>query len=670
MIRNFFRRSCAGIQEDSCSFKKIFWLTAFGMSVLLSAHYTYSFLRIKEAAFRMVREAAITVYQQDIACRKWISFVGGIYAPISDEIAPNTYLNIPRRDIETTDGLKLTLINPAYFTRLVHEKSHASNEAIHTRIVGPEPLNPLNTPDEWEKKALLAFDGGENEVAEIAPFRDKECFRYMRAMRVIEGCSKCHADYEMGDLRGGISVSVSFEAYNAIIKKNAMTNFVWHFFVWFAVMTILLLSFVALLKISIRRDLAEKEVRDLNERLNLQIQVLEEEIRKRKSAESSERSMQESLLQARKMEAIGTLAGGIAHDFNNILSIVIGYAELIKISEIDAEQESNLSGILESAERARLLVKQILRFSRQDKEERMPSIFSQSVENTLTLMRSTLPSTIELIKKIENVDDYVLIDDGRISQIVMNLCANAAHALEEKDGKIIVEVKKMTAPSGMDNQQISMMKSGSYMYLMVKDTGNGIDPENMNRIFDPFFTTKEVGKGTGMGLSTVHGIVIGCDGYIYVDSQVGQGTTVHIYIPIWKGDVAQGFRIGNPKIGGSERIIIIDDDVAIVQMVVRSLRGLGYDIIGKDDSVAAWEFFASDPSAFDLIITDQTMPGLTGIELAKKIHEIRPDIPIVMCTGYEPIISSEAAESIGIKKFILKPILIADISKIIREVLD
>lgn len=388
-----------------------------------------------------------------------------------------------------------------------------------------------------------------------------------------------------------------------------------------------------------------------------------------KRAEGEKGKLEDQLQQAQKMEAIGTLAGGIAHDFNNILTAVIGFTE---IAAADAPQgsslERNLQQVLKAGTRAKDLVKQILTFSRQTEQELRPVQVRLVAREALKLLRASLPTTIEMRQDIRS-DSAILADPTQIHQILMNLCTNAGHAMQEKGG--ILEVSLADVELGPDftagHPDIS---PGHYLKLTVSDTGHGMDPSTTERIFDPYFTTKDKGGGTGLGLSVVHGIVESCGGTITVYSEPGKGTVFHVYLPIIEREAEPEVDVEEKLATGTERILFIDDEQLLVNMGRQMLESLGYKVVTRTSSFEALELFKKQRDKFDLVITDMTMPGMTGEELAKDVLKVRPDIPVLLCTGFSATMTEEKAKAIGIRAFVMKPFLRRDMAKIIRKVLD
>ena len=385
-----------------------------------------------------------------------------------------------------------------------------------------------------------------------------------------------------------------------------------------------------------------------------------------KTAENDKRQLENQLRQAQKMEAIGTLAGGIAHDFNNILSAVGGYTELalLKLPE-DSDIHDNLSNVKKAADRATDLVRQILAFSRQAEHEKVPLQISSVVKEALQLLRASLPAMIDINKTIDNAPLFIMADPTQIHQIVMNLCTNAMHAMQDDGGTLNVSLNPITLSDG-DTLLERHLRPGDYLRLTVADTGCGMDGQTLERIFDPYFTTKEKGKGTGLGLAVVHGIVESHGGMIKVSSIPGQGTTFDIYFPVADPQAHHQPQTSQANPGGTERVLFVDDEPMLVDLGKAMLAKLGYSVTGVNDPQKAYDIFKQNPENYDIVITDLTMPGLTGNRLAEKLSAIRPDMPILMCSGYVKDIGQHAFLS----GYIHKPITLRDLARSVREALD
>jgi len=375
------------------------------------------------------------------------------------------------------------------------------------------------------------------------------------------------------------------------------------------------------------------------------------------------------LLQAQKMETIGTLAGGIAHDFNNILAAIVGYTEIAKSRLRQKELSTYLDRVLDASERARNLVGQILTFSRSAEQELRPVDLTSVTHETLKLLHATIPSTITIHHTIASELHAVLADPTQIHQVLINLCTNSAQAMREKGGMIQVTVENVELTPGMV-AGMGGLRPGPYVKLTVNDTGTGIEPELVHRIFDPFFTTKQPGEGTGLGLSVVYGIVCGYGGTIAVQTRPGAGTTFSVYLPAIE-DIAQPeVKPAQPLPHGSERVLFVDDEPVLAEMGREMLESLGYRVRATTDSIQAIQIFRADPDSFDLVITDMTMPGMTGVDLSREILKIKPNIPIILCTGYSELITEEKAKAMGIQGFAFKPLNFRSITELICQVLN
>jgi len=395
------------------------------------------------------------------------------------------------------------------------------------------------------------------------------------------------------------------------------------------------------------------------------------DITKRKQAEMAREKLQIQLTQAQKIESIGTLAGGIAHDFNNILYPILGYTEML-LEDIpeDSPLRNNLDAIYTGSLRARDLVKQILTFSRQAEHEMKPLRVQLVIKEALKLLRSSLPATIDIRQDMSNECGLVIANPTQIHQIVMNLCINAFHAMEDTGGTLTVSLKE-TELSAEDLIKDQTIIPGLYVRLTVADTGPGMEQRIINRIFDPYFTTKEKGKGTGLGLAVVHGIVKSHGGYINTYSELGKGTEFKVYLPVTTPrETVKKNGNGSAIQKGNERVLLVDDEDIIVQMTKQVLERLGYHVTTRNSSKDALEAFRVNPEKFDLVITDLTMPNMTGDKLTVELIKIRSNIPVILCTGFSEKMSDEKATSFGIKGFLMKPIVMKELAKKIREVLD
>jgi PAS domain S-box-containing protein len=387
-------------------------------------------------------------------------------------------------------------------------------------------------------------------------------------------------------------------------------------------------------------------------------------------SERKVKNLQMQIMQVQKMEAIGTLAGGIAHDFNNILFPIMGHTEMLLADfPEDTHTYKSLNKIYSGALRARDLVKQILDFSRQESGKTQLVTIHPVIKEALKLMKSSIPSGIKIIQDIDNNVSSIKADPTKLHQIIMNLVTNACYAMEEIGGELNISLKEVK----LDQTDLVNpdMYQGVYARLVVSDTGTGINNDILENIFDPFFTTKEKAKGTGMGLSVVHGIVVGIGGGIKVETQEGKGTKFNVYLPVVKSRHEIMISPDTATLtGGSEHILLVDDVEAIVIMGKEMLERLGYKVTTRTSSIEALKLFQAVPDRFDLVITDLSMPNMAGDKLAEKLIQLSPDVPILLCTGFGEIMTKEQAIAIGIRDFLLKPVRINDFAHKIRQVLD
>jgi PAS domain S-box-containing protein len=414
--------------------------------------------------------------------------------------------------------------------------------------------------------------------------------------------------------------------------------------------------------LGIARDELEQRVLERTAELQRAYDKLMQQTRERERVEAQ-------LRQAQKMEALGTLTGGIAHDFNNMLAAIIGFTEMAQDGIPSGSRvQRQLSRVLEAGLRGRDLVKQLLTFSRQTEQEKKPLSLSSIVKETAKLIRASIPTTISIRVNAKSESGFILADPVQIQQVVMNLCTNSAHAMREKGGILDAEVCDFSvSPHGGNPHGI---KPGLYVKLTVRDTGTGISPDIIGKIFDPFFTTKNHGEGTGLGLSVVDGIVTQHDGYITVESEPGKGSAFTVYLPR-VAEIALVKSASEEAIpAGHERVLFVDDEEVLAEMGQELLEELGYRVTTRTSSIDALATLKADPAAYDFIITDQTMPEMTGVELAKEVLALRPDMPVILCTGFSHLVDADQAKAAGVREFAMKPLTRAEIAKTIRKVLD
>ena len=402
-----------------------------------------------------------------------------------------------------------------------------------------------------------------------------------------------------------------------------------------------------------------------------EVVAIYDDLTKIKQEELERAKLESQLMQNQKLEALGTLAGGIAHDFNNILSAIMGYAELAQQDlPPGSEATEEVEQVLVASERARNLVRQILSFARRDQEPRSPMELTPVIKESFKLLRATVPATVEMNLRQPLAAEQVDADPVQMHQLIMNLCTNAVQAMEDEGGVLELSLD----PVKLDQESAESyadLDSGSYLRLSVSDTGPGMTPQVRQRIFEPFYTTKDPGRGTGMGLAVVHGIVQNHGGGITVYSEPGQGTTFHVYLPVHRGAEAPPIEQPLPAdLSGDERVLLVDDEPALAELGQRLLGRLGYRVSAYSSPLKAWEAFAADPQAFDVVISDYTMPKMTGQVLAAKILELRPDMPIIICSGFNSQLSEVWLERLGVGAVLNKPLVAHELAAALRSLLD
>ncbi|MCX5876049.1 MAG: response regulator, partial [Deltaproteobacteria bacterium] len=396
------------------------------------------------------------------------------------------------------------------------------------------------------------------------------------------------------------------------------------------------------------------------------------DISKRVEDEHDRLKLQSQLRQAQKMEAIGTLAGGIAHDFNNLLQSILGYAGLLLHALPEESEHHQFAAAIKTAGvSAATLIKQILTFSRHREHERNPLQMQYLIKEALKLLRSTLPTTIAIEEQIDMQCASVLADSTEIHQIIMNLGTNAYHAMREKGGILTVQLNEVEADQALSDEIPELITGRRYVRLIVTDTGRGMDQQTRLRIFEPYFTTKEKGEGTGLGLAIIHGIIKSYQGAISVRSTLGEGATFTLFFQVLAQSNTQSEEIKKEESALfriNAKVLFIDDAELNVILGECVLKQIGCAVMGLTDSRDALEVFRAVPEQFDLVITDQTMPYLTGLELTKKMLQIRPDIPIIMLTGHSDLVDEQRAKAAGIAKFLMKPISMEEIARAMGEI--
>jgi len=423
-------------------------------------------------------------------------------------------------------------------------------------------------------------------------------------------------------------------------------------------------------KVQAANNALEKRVKERTAQLTDANLNLKKEIETRKKFEKERAEMETQLFQLKKIETIGTLAGGIAHDFNNILTPILGYTDMA-LEELPDEStlRFDIEQINHAATRGKDLVQQILTFSREINFDKKPIQLNFVVLEVLNLLRPSLPAGIEVRQNFDPGIGTILADPTHMHQIVMNLYTNAIHAMSDNGGIMEIKLDVLTADKKLI-KQVPSLKNVRYVRMILSDTGHGMDSKTKERIFEPFFTRKEVGSGSGLGLSVVHGLVNNYGGAVTVESSPGKGTSFTIYLPQYGTGMISQTDLNKTLTKGHEFILFVDDEQEITYMGKKMLENIGYKVTIKTDAMSALEEFRSNPDKYSLLVTDQTMPGMLGTELASKMKEIRPDLKAIIITGYIDKLSEDQMNETGISEIIMKPLIISDFSKVIRKVLD
>jgi signal transduction histidine kinase/CheY-like chemotaxis protein len=423
-------------------------------------------------------------------------------------------------------------------------------------------------------------------------------------------------------------------------------------------------------KVQAANNTLEKRVEERTRQLTTANKDLKKEIEVRKHHQKEKAKLEAQLLHLQKMETIGTLAGGIAHDFNNILTPILGYTEMaLEELPLESTLKYDVEQINNAATRGKDLVQQILTFSSQVDVDKKPLELHLVVKEVLNLIRASFASNIEIHQDLEKNCGTVMADATQMHQIIMNICTNAYHAMISKGGKLSIKLDVLDVDARR-LKTASKVKSGTYVRLTISDTGHGMDKQTINRIFEPFFTKKEVGSGSGLGLSVVHGIVNSYNGAIEVQSKPGKGSKFMIYLPQYSSEVSGAELTRELSTRGNERILFVDDEKEITYMGKKMLESLGYTVDIRTDGSSALREIKNDPMKYDLLVTDQAMPKMLGSDLVTAAKKIRPNLKVILITGYQDSLPGNAETELGVSEFILKPLILSDFSKLIREVLD
>jgi len=729
-----------------------------GWSIIVVFSVLWNLYLMHENTLERARIEARTIFEHNLAYRKWNTKHGGVYVKVDELTQPNPYLDIADRDLMTIDGQELTMINPFQMTREAYELLQENMEQpTYNRTVSHDNLNPINAPDEWETKALDSFVGGVEEISEVTIVKSSPYLRLLKPYVAMEGCIKCHDGYTVGDIRGGMSIAVAMDSYYKSESKATNSIIVTHFFLWLiGVFCISLLTrniqtqqkktldseekFRILAEFSndweywlsedhqivfmspsceritgysqkefihnpqlieeivhpkdretFQQGMKSESNADLQQTTEFRIVSRDQKTKwlsqvwqpvivqgryvgKRVSSRdiTERKKLEQQLAYAQKMEAVGSLAGGIAHDFNNILTSIIGYSQILSVKlGKDSPLQDKAEAILLAGRRASTLTNQLLAFSRKQVLEMRPMNLNTLVLSLEDFLARLIGEHIQLEIQTDPGAGNIVADAVQIEQILMNLTVNARDAMPN-GGKILISTGETEIVHGRDKDTAGI-KPGAYAVLKVSDTGSGIPLDIQEKIFEPFFTTKPAGKGTGLGLATVFGIVTQHKGLLQLDSSPGKGTSFTILLP--KTDerpsgVSVGTKESPALQQGTEMLLVVDDDHTICNLIADTLKPQGYTVLTATSGREALELLRSHRGEVDLLLTDVIMPEMNGRALSSAAKLIKPNIKIIYMSGYTGnIIARHGLLENGVN-LINKPLVPDKLLYRIREVLD
>jgi PAS domain S-box-containing protein len=759
--------------------KKYFLLAAVIWTVIVAASLIWNINVTKRSSYEEAVLHARSLYEKDILYRQWNALHGGVYAPVTEQTPPNPYLShIPDRDIVTTSGRKLTLINPAYMLRQVLELQ-SKQYPIKEHLTSLKPVNPLNKPDEWEKAALEDMEKSfKKEITSVRIENGEPYIRLIRPLVTDESCMRCHAKqgYKVGSIRGGISISVPMTPFLNAHKSDIRMLYTTHLFFWLTGIAGILTGYTKHRSFEKQREettrrLKESEAfvssvlegigegvivvdRDFkilstNRNYCAQVKMSCEDIIGKHCYEIShhiekpchthengcectvkkcfdtgepqnaththydsqgnaryiethayplkdgsgnivsvvetlfdvtektrlvleKKKLEAQVLQAQKMEAIGQLAGGIAHDFNNILTAVMGYGSILQEEmEKDDPMRNNVEHILTAAGKAATLTQSLLAFGRKQIIELRPVNATEIISGFSKFVKRLVPDDIEFKTALSDENLPVMADIGQVDQVLMNLVTNAIDAMPE-GGRLIISAES-THVDRKNYKLHNLERPGKYALIAVSDTGMGMDENTRQRIFEPFFSTKETGKGTGLGLAMVYGIIKQHNGSIRVYSEPGSGTTFKIYLPAIADATEQTksrHQIPKEKISGTETVLLAEDDADVRRIAKLALTKAGYKVIEAVDGQDAVNKFIENKNDIQLLIFDVIMPNMNGRDAYDRIKTEYPDIKVIFMSGYmADIIDRKGIFDAGLN-FLSKPAEPHELLKKVRKTLD
>jgi PAS domain S-box-containing protein len=733
--------------------KKYALLMVFVWTLLVFISLSWNSSVTHENNLEKARIEARTLFELNLSFRRWGALHGGVYVPVSREFQPNPYLQVPERDITTATGRKLTLVNPAWMTRQVFELlAEQSDHPILIHLTSSRFVNPINKPDAWETFALAEFEKGTKELTAIEDLRNEPYMRVMKPFVVEAPCLKCHPDYSVGDIRGGISVSVPLTPHLNVEAHEQRALLMSHVLFWFIgsggimlfyrrverhekhilvseekyrvlfennpspmwVYDLETLRFLAandaavahygfsqaeFLSMTIQDIRPPEDVPRLTDNISrvtagldragvwrhlkkdgsiIQVEITSHTVdfggRRAEivlANDVTERSkLEEQLRQAQKMEAVGLLAGGVAHDFNNVLTAIIGYANLMQLKLAkDDPLRAYAENILSTSQRAAQLTKSLLAFGRKQVISPVPVQLNGIVERIAKLLQRLIREDISLSVSLTSEDTTILADSVQIEQVLMNLATNARDAMP--NGGTLAVSTSIIPVSREKVASHGVVPAGRFVMLSVTDTGVGMDERTRERLFEPFFTTKEMGKGTGLGLASAYGVMKQHRGIIDVESEEGLGTTFHLFFPLITEEESGGSAPAEePVRGGSETILVAEDDGVLRNLTRSVLTEFGYTVIEASDGEEAVQLYRENSERIQLLLFDVIMPKKNGKDAMNEIRAQRPDMRVLFISGYSADIISKEGILAGNFEVITKPVSPIELLQKIRQVLD
>jgi signal transduction histidine kinase/ActR/RegA family two-component response regulator len=626
------------------------WLGILWTATLLSS-LGWNHHQEREAITDLATATARAAFEKDLSYRRWNAMQGGVYVFASEFTPPNPNLShLPDRDLITADGRTLTRVNPAYMTRQVHELAGESS-GVRGHITSLKPIRLENGPDVWEREALERFESGTEEVAEVVGEGGVARLRLMGRLLTEESCLTCHASqgYKLGEVRGGISVSIPMASYFAVLHRRVTTLAAWHGFFWLVGLAAIGLSVT---RMNHRAEERERAGAALRESLARQAEL------------------NEQLQQSRRLEAIGRLAGGVAHDFNNLLVPILGNVALaMEDAPADAaELRESLQEIKFAGERARELTQRLLALGRRQPQQRRPVDLGELIDVLRPLLQRLLGENIEVQASLVPGLPPALADRGQLEMALVNLAANARDAMPY-GGKLVLRTS-LAQLSGTE-ARANDLEPGRYLSLEVEDDGQGMDEATLAHLFEPFFTTKPQGRGTGLGLATVHSVVRQHGGAVTAHSQPGRGTTFRILLPAADGAPVAEQAASAPIDGrGVERVLVAEDDAGCRKLIKTALEARGYQVLLAEDGEAALRLASGQAGGIDLLISDVIMPRMGGAELRHRLSALRPELRVLFISGHTgDAFGTEGAPPSG-SPLLNKPFSPDELAAAVRAALD